>query len=86
MRANIYETYRPLMDDWKDYIDVVKEHVDGFAEVEATQLAILLENTKTEIEMSRGRLMHSAPITEGTDISMISTFQSTVFDIVTAVA
>jgi hypothetical protein len=86
MRTNVYEAYRPLMEDWKDYIGVVKEHVDGFSDIEATQLAILLENTKTEIEMAKGRLSHGQAIVEGTDISMISTFQSQVFDIVTAVA
>jgi hypothetical protein len=85
MRTNVYEAYRPLMEDWKDYIGVVKEHVDGFSDIEATQLAILLENTKTEIEMAKGRLSHGQAIVEGTDISMISTFQSQVFDIVTAV-
>lgn len=85
MRANIYETYKPLIEDWKEYINVVKEHVDGFSDIEATQLAMLLENTKTEIETSRGRMLNNTPIVEGTDISMIATFQSQVFDIVTAV-
>lgn len=85
MKVNIYEAYKPLMEDWKDYIGVVKEHVDGFSDIEATQLAILLENTKTEIEIAKGRLSHGQAVVEGTDISMISTFQSQVFDIVTAV-
>jgi hypothetical protein len=85
MKTNIYETYKPLLDDWKEYIGVVKEHVEGFSDIEATQLAMLLENTKTEIEVSRGRMLNNAPIVEGTDISMIATFQSQVFDIITAV-
>src|SRR5210317_788946 len=85
MKSNIYETYKPLMEDWNDYISVVKEHVEGFNDIEATQLAMLLENTKTEIEMAKGRLTHGMPVVEGTDISMVATFQSQVFDIVTAV-
>src|SRR5210317_1014502 len=85
MRTNIYEAYKPLMDDWNDYISVVQEHVEGFNDIEATQLAILLENTKSEIEMAKGRMMQGSPVLEGTDISMISTFQSQAYDIVTAV-
>lgn len=85
MKVNVYEAYKPLLEDWKEYIGVVKEHVTGFSEIEATQLAMLLENTKTEIEMAKGRLSHGQAVVEGTDISMISTFQSQVFDIITAV-
>jgi hypothetical protein len=84
MRYNIYESYKPLMEDWNDYISVVREHVEGFSDLEATQLAILLENTKTELEIAKGRLTNGL-ITETTDVSMVNTFQSTVFDIVTAV-
>jgi len=86
MRVNIYEAYKPLMEDWNDYISVVREHVEGFSDIEATQLAMLLENTKSEIEIAKGRLSHGQAVVEGTDISMISTFQSQVYDIITAVA
>ena len=85
MQANIYESYKPLLESWKDYTDVVREHVEGYSDVEATQLSILLENTKSEIEVSRGRMMNGTPVVEGTDISMVNTFTSNVFDIITAV-
>lgn len=85
MLANIYESYKPLMESWKEYTDVVREHVEGYSDIEATQLSILLENTKSEIEISKGRMMNGTPVMEGTDISMINTFSSNVFDIITAV-
>lgn len=85
MQANIYESYKPLLESWKQYTDVVKEHVEGWSDVEATQLSILLENTKSELEVQRGRLLNNAPVVEGTDVSMINTFTSNVFDIITAV-
>lgn len=85
MLANIYASCQPLLESWKDYTNVVREHVEGYSDIEATQLSILLENTKTEIESYRGKLMASAPVMEGTDISMVNTFQSNVFDIITAV-
>lgn len=85
MQANIYETYKPLMESWRDYTDVVREHVAGFDDVEATQLSILLENTKSEIETCKGRMLNGTPVVEGTDISMVNTFTSNVFDIITAV-
>ena len=85
MQANIYESYKPLLESWSDYTDVVKEHVEGYSDVEATQLSILLENTKSEIEMFRGKLTNSSPVLEGTDISMVDTFSSQVYDIITAV-
>ena len=85
MLANIYEAYRPLLESWSDYTNVVKEHVEGYSDIEATQLSILLENTKSEIEISKGRMMNSTPVVEGTDISMVNTFTSNVFDIITAV-
>jgi hypothetical protein len=85
MQANIYESYRPLLESWKAYTDVVKEHVEGYSDVEATQLSILLENTKSEIEVCKGRMMNGTPVVEGTDISMVNTFTSNVFDIITAV-
>ncbi len=84
MLSNIYESYRPLMEDWKKNIEVVKEHVEGFSDIEATQLAICLENTKTELEYAKGRVEQGA-INEVTDVSMINTMTSNVFDIVTAV-
>lgn len=84
MKVNIYEAYKPLMEDWKDNIEVVKEHVENFSDLEATQLAMLLENTKTELDIAEGRV-RSGIINETTDISMISTMKSNVFDIVTAV-
>lgn len=85
MKANIYEQYKPLLNSWKSYTDVVKEHVEGYSDTEATQLSILLENTKSAIEVCRGRLAQSTPVVEGTDISMVNTFTSNVFDIITAV-
>lgn len=85
MKANIYEAYRPLLESWKDYTNVVKENIAGYSDIEATQLSILLENTKSEIEVSKGRLLNSTPVVEGTDISMVNTFSSNVFDIITAV-
>jgi hypothetical protein len=85
MQANIYESYKPLLESWKGYTDVVREHVDGFSDIEATQLSILLENTKSEIEISKGRMLNGTPVVEGTDISMVNTFTSNVFDIITAV-
>ena len=85
MQANIYESYKPLLESWSAYTNVVKEHVEGYSDVEATQLSILLENTKSEVEISRGRMMNGTPVVEGTDISMINTFTSNVFDIITAV-
>lgn len=85
MLANIYSSCQPLLESWKDYTNVVREHVEGYSDIEATQLSILLENTKTEIESYRGKLMASSPVMEGTDISMVNTFQSNVFDIITAV-
>lgn len=84
MKFNIYESYRPLMEEWKGNIEVVKEHVEGFSDLEATQLAILLENTKTELQVAEGRVNHGM-VNETTDISMISTLKSNVFDIITAV-
>lgn len=85
MQANIYESYKPLLESWADYTNVVKEHVEGYTDVEATQLSILLENTKSEIEVCKGRMMNGTPVVEGTDISMVNTFTSNVFDIITAV-
>lgn len=85
MQANIYESYKPLLESWKDYTNVVREHVEGYSDIEATQLSILLENTKTEIEVSKGRMLAGTPVVEGTDISMVNTFTSNVFDIITAV-
>ena len=85
MQANIYESYKPLMESWKAYTDVVREHVEGYSDVEATQLSILLENTKSEIEVCKGRMLNGTPVVEGTDISMVNTFTSNVFDIITAV-
>ena len=85
MLANIYESYRPLLESWSEYTNVVREHVKGYSDVEATQLSILLENTKSEIEISRGRMLNGTPVVEGTDISMVNTFTSNVFDIITAV-
>lgn len=85
MLANIYSSCQPLLESWKDYTNVVREHVEGYSDIEATQLSILLENTKTEIESYRGKMMASSPVMEGTDISMVNTFQSNVFDIITAV-
>lgn len=85
MKYNIYESYKPLLEDWKMHIDVVKEHIKGFSDLEATQLAILLENTRTEFEVARGRLsMGMGVINEVTDVSMINT-PETAFDIITAV-
>lgn len=85
MLPNIYNIYKPLLESWHDYTDVVKENVKGYTDTEATQLSILLENTKTEIENSRGRMLNGTPVVEGTDISMVNTFSSNVFDIITAV-
>lgn len=85
MKTNIYEQYRPLLESWSAYTDVVKEHVEGYSDVEATQLSLLLENTKSELEMTKGRMMNGTAIHEGTDISMVNTFTSNVFDIITAV-
>lgn len=85
MLAKIYSAYQPLLESWKDYTDVVKEHVEGYSDLEATQLSLLLENTKSELENYRGKMMQSSPVMEGTDISMVNTFQSNVFDIITAV-
>lgn len=85
MQANIYESYRPLLESWADYTNVVKANIEGYSDVEATQLSILLENTKSEIEISRGRMLNNTPVVEGTDISMVNTFSSNVFDIITAV-
>lgn len=84
MKYNIYESYAPLMEDWKFNLDVVREHVEGFSDLEATQLAILLENTKTELDIAHGRIT-GGMINEVTDVSMITTMKSNVFDIVTAV-
>ena len=85
MQANIYESYRPLLESWAPYTNVVKRNIEGYSDVEATQLSILLENTKSEIEVSRGRMLNGTPVVEGTDISMVNTFTSNVFDIITAV-
>jgi len=85
MQANIYESYRPLLESWAPYTNVVKQNMEGYSDVEATQLSILLENTKNEIEVSRGRMLNNTPVVEGTDISMVNTFTSNVFDIITAV-
>lgn len=85
MQANIYEAYRPLLESWKEYTNVVKANIDGYSDIEATQLSILLENTKSEIEIARGRMLNNTPVVEGTDISMVNTFSSNVFDIITAV-
>jgi hypothetical protein len=79
MKLNIYEQYKPLMEDWKRNIEVVKEHVEGFSDVEATQLAIILENAKTEIEIAEGRVKKGY-INETTDVAMIETMKSNVFD------
>lgn len=84
MLANIYESYAPLMEDWKDYISVVKNHVEGFSDMEATQLAILLENTKSELDIARGRF-ENGMIAETTTVPMIKTNDTTLFDIITAV-
>jgi hypothetical protein len=84
MKANIYEAYKPLLEDWKANIAIVKEHVEGFTDLEGTQLAMLLENAKTELEIAEGRTQ-AGMINEITDISMIQTMKSTVFDIITAV-
>lgn len=85
MQANIYESYKPLLESWKGYTDVVKANMQGYTDIEATQLAILLENTKSEIEITKGRMLNNTPVVEGTDISMVNTFTSNVFDIITAV-
>lgn len=85
IHVNIYEQYKPLLGAWKDHIRVVKEAVEGYTDTEATQLALLLENTRSAIEVTKGRLLNSAPIVEGTDIGMINTFTSNVFDIITSV-
>lgn len=85
MQQNIYEAYQPLVKEWGNYISVVKEHIEGYSDIEATQLAILLENTKSEIEMAQGRMQHTGAISEATDISMVKTFSSNVFDLITAV-
>ncbi len=85
MQANIYESYRPLLESWAPYTNVVKRSIEGYSDVEATQLSILLENTKSEIEVSKGRMLNGTPVVEGTDISMVNTFTSNVFDIITAV-
>ncbi len=84
MLNKIYENYRPLMEEWKEQIDIVKEHIEGFSDVESTQLAIMLENTKTELSYARGRVDEGI-VNEVTDISMINTMASNVFDIITAV-
>jgi hypothetical protein len=84
MMNNIYESYKPLLEDWKDNIEVVREHVEEFSDIEATQLAMLLENTKTELDVAEGRIMRGM-INETTDVSMITTMKSNVFDIVTAI-
>ena len=85
MQANIYESYKPLLESWSAYTDVVKANMQGYSDVEATQLSILLENTKSEIEVTKGRMLNNTPVVEGTDISMVNTFTSNVFDIITAV-
>lgn len=79
MKYNIYESYKPLMDDWKEHIEVVREHVENFNDLEATQLSILLENTKNELEIADGRIK-SGRIDEVTDVSMVQTMSSNVFD------
>ena len=84
MLEKMYETYKPLLESWKGYTNVVKSAIDGYSDVEATQLSILLENTKSEIENAKGRMMNGTPVVEGTDISMVNTFTSNVFDIITA--
>lgn len=84
MKYNIYEAYKPLMEDWKENIEVVREHVEGFSDIEATQLALVLENTRTELDIARGRIGQGM-INEVTDVSMVNTMNSNVFDIVTAV-
>ena len=85
MQPNIYASYKPLLESWAPYTNVVKKNIEGYTDVEATQLSILLENTKSEIEYARGRLLNSMPVTESTDISMINTFTSQAFDLITAV-
>lgn len=88
MKYNIYESYVPLMEDWKANIDVVRNHVDGFSDLEATQLAILLENTKTELEQAYGRIQYEngmVGINEVTQVSGIRTPDTQLFDIITAV-
>lgn len=85
MQANIYESYKPLLEAWSGYTDVVRQNMQGYSDVEATQLSILLENTKSEIEVTKGRMLNNTPVVEGTDISMVNTFTSNVFDIITAV-
>ena len=66
MQANIYESYRPLLESWAPYTNVVKRSIEGYSDVEATQLSILLENTKSEIEVSKGRMLNGTPVVEGT--------------------
>lgn len=88
MQANIYEAYKPLLESWKPYTDVVREHIDGYSDIEATQLSILLENTKSELEGAKGRIKNQTynnTLNEATDISMVNTFTSNIFDIITAV-
>lgn len=84
MKYNIYEAYKPLLKDWDENISVVREHVEEFSDVEATQLALVLENTKTELDIARGRIGQGM-INEVTDVSMVNTMNSNVFDIITAV-
>ena len=85
MNSNIYESYKPLLESWKSYTNVVKENIAGYSEVEATQLSILLENTKSELENVKNRMVQGVNINEGTDISMVNTFTSNIYDIITAV-
>ena len=85
MNSNIYESYKPLLESWKSYTNVVKENIAGYSEVEATQLSILLENTKSELENVKNRMVKGVSVNEGTDISMVNTFTSHIYDIITAV-
>lgn len=85
MNSNIYESYKPLLESWKSYTNVVKENIAGYSEVEATQLSILLENTKSELENVKNRMVQGVNVNEGTDISMVNTFTSNIYDIITAV-
>lgn len=88
--ANIYEAYEPLAEKWKDYTKVVESHMSNFNHMEEVQLSILLENTAQSIQSYKDKMLHDVQnsggfITEGTDVSMVNTFTSNVFDIITAV-
>lgn len=82
---NMYNNYNYLVEAWKPFTNSVKEHMAGFSDREEAQLALLLENTKNELETTKDRLMNGISVNEGTDISMVNTFTSNVYDIITAV-